>query len=420
MLRRLTLAALALCAVHACCEEGALIDAMDAVSFTAPTDGDKKVKGAVELVDGKVGKALKFTFEDNCLNVNATPINTFKATPEWDNAAGISFWLKGDGSDHLGSFQFVYNWDYTTRYTVTFPIDSTEWKKVVIPWREMIPSLSRGEIKPLDPKTGNLPSKLALVGFGKWWFWKDYAGHSYTIDDVRLEAKIELDTTDYTPKGNPLARVQQKLKEKKPLTIVTMGDSLSAPEHWANKEVIWHGLLTKMIKEKYGSDTKIVNPAIGGTELLQGLIIIPRWVKQAPEPDLVVIFYGGNDRAGGVTPEKFLEIQKDAVERVRRATKGKADVMIMPTAPAIAKADPPEPTAWELTRPIAEACRKAAAAKNAGVADVYAAFDAVPKDGREKLFANLPGTTTCEGCHLGAFGHETVAKTVLAAMEGGK
>jgi lysophospholipase L1-like esterase len=414
---RLTLIAVILFSAHAFSEEGALIDAMDAVSFSPPVDGDKKERGKVELVDGKVGKAIKFTFDDNCLNTNASPLNTFKATPDWDSAAGISFWVKGDGSDHLGGMQFVYNWDFATRYTVAFPIDSTEWKKIVIPWREMIPVLSKGDIKLLDPKSGNQPSKLTFVGFGKWWFWKDYAAHSFTIDDVRLEPKIELDAADYTPRGNPLARVQQKLKDKKPLTIVTMGDSLSAPEHWANKEVIWHGLLTNMIKEKYGCDVKIVNPSIGGTELLQGLVIIPRWLKQAPEPDLVVIFYGGNDRVGGVTPEKFQEIQKDAVERVRRATKGKADVMIMTTAAVLAKGDPPEPTQWELTRPIAEACRKAAAAKNAGLADVYAAFDAVPKDGREKLFGNLPGTTTCEGCHLGKFGHETVAKTVLAALE---
>ena len=417
---RCLLCLLLLHAGFAFCEDNGVIDTMDAVTFSQPIDGDKKVKGKIDQVEGKVGKALKFTFDDNCLNVNSAPLNTFKATPEWDNAAGISFWVKGDGSEHLGGMQFVYNWDYATRYTVAFPIDSTEWKKIVIPWREMVPVLSKGDVKMLDPKTGNQPSKLSVLGFGKWWFWKDYAGHSFTIDDVRLESKIDLDTTDYTPKGNPLARIQQKLKDKKPLTIVTLGDSLSAPEHWANKDVIWHGLLTNMIKEKFGCDVKIVNPAIGGPELLQGLVILPRWLKQAPEPDLVLIFYGGNDRAGGVTPEKFLEIQKEAVERVRRATKGKADVMILTTAVILAKNDPPEPTLWELTRPIAEACRKAAAAKNAGLADVYAAFDAVPSGGREKLFANLPGTTTCEGCHLGLFGHQTVAQTVLAALESTK
>src|SRR5476651_1000872 len=170
--------------------EGAVIDSMDSTAtFTPPNE-----KGHLEAVDGKSGKAIKFTFDNECSGV-FFPGKT-RATPEWDKAAGISFWVKGDGSDHLGGVQFVYNWDYATRYTVAFPIDSTEWKKIVLPWREFIPTLSKGDNKLLDPKSGNQPSKLSLIGFGKWWFWKDYGGHSFTIDDVRLEPKIELDTTD--------------------------------------------------------------------------------------------------------------------------------------------------------------------------------------------------------------------------------
>ena len=233
---------------------------------------------------------------------------------------------------------------------MAFPIDSTEWRKISIAWRDFVPVLSSGDIKPLDPKTGNAPSKLVTMAFGKWWFWKDYAAHSYTIDDLRLETVIELDTKDYTPAGAPPARVLQKLKDKKQITLVSTGDSLSDPAHWANREILWQTLLAQMIKDKYGVEMTIVNPAIGGTELLQGLVIIPRRQKQAPAADLVTICYGGNDLASGITAEKMRAVQKDAVVRYRRATKGAADILIMTTAPGL--------TTVEKTAPITEAGRR--------------------------------------------------------------
>src|SRR5690349_355191 len=74
---------------------GAVIDAMDAVSFAAP-----KEKGRVDLVPGRDGKSLKFSFDKDCSGVFFTGRASGK--PEWDKAAGLSFWVKGDGSEHLG------------------------------------------------------------------------------------------------------------------------------------------------------------------------------------------------------------------------------------------------------------------------------------------------------------------------------
>jgi lysophospholipase L1-like esterase len=395
------LAVLTVCGTGVC-GEGAVLDAMDALSFSPP-----KEKGAVELVDGKVGKAIQFSFKDACSGIFS--MGKLRGKPEWDQAAGFSFWVKGDGSNHLGGLQFVWNEDYALRYTYAFPIDSTEWKKITVAWRDLTPVLSKADVKPCDAKNGNAPSKLGNIWFGKWFFWKDYAAHSYAIDEICLEPTIELDNSDYKPAGEPLARVLAKIKAKQPVTLVTTGDSLSAVEHWANKNVLWQNLLKQMIKTKYGSDVTIVNPAIGGTELLQGLVIIPRWIKEAPEPDLVTIFYGGNDREGGMTAEKFVEVQKDAVLRMRRATKGKADLLIMATAPSL--------KTYETTAPLADACKKAAEVAKAGICDIFAAFKAVPPAEREKLFATLPGTNTCEGVHMGAAGHELIARNVLEALE---
>ena len=45
------------------------------------------------------------------------------------------------------------------------------------------------------------------------------------------------------PPGAPLARTLAKLKSGRAITVVTMGDSLTAKRHWANREVCWVDLL---------------------------------------------------------------------------------------------------------------------------------------------------------------------------------
>ena len=105
----------------------------------------------------------------------------------------------------------------------------------------------------------------------------------------------------------------------------------------------------------------IVNPAIGGTQLRQNLVLIPRWLDVAPEPDLVTIFFGGNDWDAGMRGEEFRRGCDDAVDRIRRATKGKADVLILTTNPAASR--------WTEATELAEACRLAARDRNAGLAD---------------------------------------------------
>jgi lysophospholipase L1-like esterase len=402
--------------------EGVVIDSMDEASFVP---ADAKKGGKVELVDGKFGKAVKFVFPDNNKNIYLT--KKLKTSSEWDAAAGFSFWLKGDGSQSFGNIELVWNDDYGLRYDYAFPIDSSEWVKVVVPWRDLTPGLPKLGSKPIDAK-GNAPSKFTQLWFGKWFFWREYPVCSFTIDEIRLEPTIELDTSDYKPAGAPLARVLAKLKAKQPITIVTMGDSLTDYKHWSNKETNWPTMLKKQLKEKYGSEVTIVNPAIGGNQLRQGLIQMIRWSKPTPEPDLVTVFYGGNDWEDGMRGDLFFDTQKETIDRIRRTTKGKADVLILSTAPSVKE--------WDTFAELAEACQKASKEKNAGLADVYAAFHAACKD--EKVEKKEPDPAPAKGemsesekaihtqraklfakdeDHLGPAGQEIVAKLVLEAIE---
>jgi len=374
-------------------DDANIIDAFETNFFPAV----EKLK--TEVVAGKSGQAVQLSFAADAKGVFAR--GRTKANAAWDKAAGFSFWLKGDGSAHLGGLEFIWNDDYAIRYAYSFPLTDTNWHKVVVAWRDLVPELST-PIKPLDAATGNAPSKLGPIGWGKWWYWGDYGAHSYAIDDLRLEPTIALDTKNYRPQGAPLARVMAKLQAGKPITMVTMGDSLTDFRHWANKVDNWPTLLQSQLKAKFGSEVKIVNPALGGTALRHNLVVLPRWTQPEPAPDLVTIFFGFNDYDGGMRGAEFLKTQSDAIERVRRATKGAADVLVLTTCPPLENG--------ERLGELAEACREAARDQNAGLADVYAAFIATPD--RASLHVD-------DKVHLSAKGHALVAQTLMQAIGNG-
>ena len=374
---------------------GPVIDAMDENHFRSPRD-----KGKAELVEGKFGKAVRFTFARDSRNAFFT--SNLRGQPAWDKAAGLSFWVKGDGSDSFGGLQLIYDDDFAVRYDYCFPIKSKEWTKITVAWRDLVPVLPGPKSRPLGLPGGNAPSKVSALWFGKWWYWRDYPAHAFAVDDIRLEEHIDLDTKDYRPQGPPLARVLAKLKAGKPVTIVTVGDSLTDVHHWANRETSWPKLLKKQLESKYGSKVKVVNPAIGGTQLRQGVILTPRWLAQAPQPDLVTFCFGGNDWEAGMRGGQFRVSCEDAIDRVRRATAGKADVLLLTSVPSVAQ--------WQTRAELAVACREAAQARHAGLADTEKAFLAAGKEHKEKLYVR-------DKVHLSPAGHEVMARTVLEAIE---
>lgn len=397
MNRPLTAALLTLLSVAAPARPGGLmIDPLDALTFRAPKD-----RGRAELVEGKFGKAVHFTFAKDGRATFFT--RSLRPGPEWDRSAGFSFWVKGDGSDHFGGLQFIYDEDYALRYDYCFPIRNSAWSKVTVAWRDLIPVLPHPRARPLGPEPGNPPSKLSALWFGKWWYWRDHPAYSYAVDELRLEDHVAREPDLSPPAGAaPLGRVRARLRAGQPVTVVTMGDSLTDFQHWANRPVAWPLLLRERLREKYGADVTVHNPAIGGTQLRQNLVLIPRWLARVPEPDLVTIWFGYNDWDAGMRGEEFRAACRDAVERVRRATRGKADVLLLTTAPAAER--------WTTMAELAEACRQAARATGAGLADTEKAFHAAGRSDRARLYAK-------DRTHLSPAGHELAAAAVLAAIE---
>ena len=374
-----------------------LIDAMETNTLQMPPE-----KLHVQVVPGHDGQALRLLFDTDNQGVFARARQG--ATPAWDEAAGFSFWLKGDGSALLGGIEFIWNNDYAVRYAYAFSLRDTNWHKVVVAWRDLVPELS-AKIPLLDAKNGNAPSKLGPIGWGKWWYWGDYSAHSYAIDDIRLEKTIALDTRDWRPESAPLARVAAKLRAKQAISIATMGDSLTDARHWTNRAHNWPQMLKTQIADKLGSEITLINPALGGTELRHNLILIPRWLEQNSRPDLVTIFFGFNDYSAGMRLEQWRQVLADAVDRVRRATAGHADVLILTMCPPLNNPI--------LLDELAQGCREVAQQKSAGLSDIHAAFTAIPLEDRAKLYVD-------DGVHLSAAGQELVAQTVLQSLQNDK
>ncbi len=368
---------------------------MDTPRFQPPP------KGTARLVPGRTGQSLAFHFDKNSPGSFAT--SNIHGTPDWDCAAGFSFWVKGDGTDQLAGLEFIFDEDYAVRYDYAFPVKGTDWRQVIVAWDDLIPVLPGLRSRHLGGEDGNPPSKLTGLWIGRWWYWADYPKLDFAMDDIRLEPTIDREHTDYRPVGEPLARVLHKLKAGQPVTIVTMGDSLTDKRHWANREIAWVDLLRDAIRQEYRAEATIVNPAIGGTQLRQNLILLPRWLARRPEPDLVTIFFGGNDWDAGMRGEEFVRACEDAVDRVRRATRGKADVLLITTNPTA--------TRWTETAELAEACRRAARARNCGLADTERAFHAAGSDDRNHLYVD-------DRVHLSRAGHRLVAETVMKAIAG--
>jgi len=369
---------------------------------TLERDGAQVPAGTVQLVPGHTGQANQFTFVADAHNGFFT--TTLKPTPEWDRAAGLSFWVKGDGSSSWGGVEVIADDDFTKRYAFCFPVDSTAWRKLAVPWSDLIPET--GTAPAISPTGTVKPSSLRYLWFGKWYYWRDYPAESYAVDELVLEASIPVDQTDYTPSRRGTPRLHARLETKEPVTLVTVGDSLSDKRHWANREVLWSEVLVKSLEQQYGGKVTLVNPAIGGTQLTHGLIVAPRWLKDHPAPDLITLWYGYNDHDNGTTPELFKERLRFAVDYLRRLTKGKSEIVLLTTAPAVGR--------WTEMEGLAQAARDVAKEKRTGLADVAAAFHHVgdqDETAKQGLFCR-------DEVHLGPAGHALAAEVVARALAG--
>jgi lysophospholipase L1-like esterase len=118
------------------------------------------------------------------------------------------------------------------------------------------------------------------------------------------------------PKFDPhaLPRTTRRLLNRQPVSIVVLGDSISAG---ANSSALGEGppyqpaypeLLPRHWQARFGGKVELTNLAVGGTDTAWGITQIEKVV--AAQPNLVVLAFGMNDSAGRSAEEYQANTQK--------------------------------------------------------------------------------------------------------------
>ncbi len=138
---------------------------------------------------------------------------------------------------------------------------------------------------------------------------------------VTYEHKGSWPTQVPTLAREQLPRTLTLLKDKKPLTVALLGDSISTGcnasgwAHGAPFQPPYQDLLVMNLERKYGSVITLKNFAVGGTDTSWGLASCGK-VSEA-KPDLVILAFGMNDSAGRPAKDYQANIRA-MVEAVRK------------------------------------------------------------------------------------------------------
>jgi lysophospholipase L1-like esterase len=123
--------------------------------------------------------------------------------------------------------------------------------------------------------------------------------------------------------GERLPRTIERLRNKRPLTIALLGDSISTgcnASGWAKTAPFqppYQDLLVLNLQTVYGAPVALKNLAVGGTDTTWGLANIGQVIQA--QPDLVILAFGMNDAAGRAAPEYQANVRAmiDAVSKSR-------------------------------------------------------------------------------------------------------
>ncbi len=256
-----------------------------------------------------------------------------EGSPAWDQYQGLSFMVKGDGSDLFGCISVGDRASGAYSYIYYFPLKNTDWHKVSVSWSDFIPN---GQYNAINTPGALPPSGIKALRFGSRWsihFNNDkIPAHSYSIDQVQIEEQVEQSNAKQS--ARPFADVMQLLKNRQPVHIVCIGDSITAGSGLPNKASQRYAVLTQnILREWLGYDDIIVESrAVGGAKSTDGRAWLARdFVGDAP--DLITVMYGYNDKSNIYTKAYFKQSMDDYIQGAINQTQGKSAILPFATTP---------------------------------------------------------------------------------------
>ena len=316
---------------------------------------------------------------------------------------GISFWAKGDGSDQFGTLVLcgMHPQWFPFKYGYSVPLKDTNWKRYVVSWRDMIPE---DATYPVGTPGGAPPSNLQFLKIGSKWTIthnnKPLPKFSFSIDHIQLESVVP--DASPIPSLQTIDTVRAKLTAKQPVSILCLGDSITAGTSLGNPDNERYAqVLERMLRERLGTDTvTVVSRAVGGAQGND----LRLWTERdftGIEPDLTIIMFGYNDKTWGYPADYYGYVLSDYVDRIAAKTSGKTSVLLLPPIPG-------RGPRFVMMDDYAETARKIAAERGLALCDVNKVFKTF---GREGL-----NTYMADDAHPNAKGHVLMAQTIADVL----
>lgn len=324
----------------------------------------------------------------------------------WEKSAGLSFWVKGDGSDLYGCLavgpagakSWEHNFGNSSSYVHYFPLKNTTWHKVTVAWRDFVPE---EDYPAIGVPGGMSPAAIRVLRLGSRWAIHHGSAkiprHEYSIGPIQFEKTVP--TLNAKTALAPFAGVVAKLKKKQPVRILCLGDSITAGqgvqvgERYANR-------LQAKLRTLFGYDAIVVEcRGVGAARITDARA----WVERdfyGVDADLITIMYGTNDSVI-YKPAFFAQTLNDYLDRIAVVTHGKTTVLLLATIPG-------GQDRYRTADPLAQAIREVAAQRGLPCCDLQKAYYDL---GETKARAMLPTV------HPTAEGHELMATTMADFMQ---
>ncbi|MFB3893337.1 MAG: GDSL-type esterase/lipase family protein [Phycisphaerae bacterium] len=388
-----------------------LIDSMDGPSAWKCEQNESSIVMSADDSPHEGKAAVKFNVKLG--KTYAVAYRLAKPDAAWNDYGGLSFWVKGDGSDNYGCLRVqAGSWDKA--WLGNFPLKDAEWHEVRLAWGDLVPS--GASIPELGTADGCRPGDINLVAFGKSWNFN--TSHkspeiTFSIDDLRLVRGVKSSRTRVSvDKFPPVSAVVEKLKAGKPVTILALGDSITWGTNVDGNAHAYPAMLGKMLSEYYKNDKiTVVNKAIGGSTTAKGRQWLNRDVRGV-EADLVTVMFGFNEMPSEKTRDKDAAAKAFTANLVRYIEEA-AGTMKAPPACVFIATVPGKDKHWETLDPYAAAVRELVKAHpNTAVADANGRIKSLGKEAYARMMT--------DEAHPNADGHREIAKALFETITGVK
>ena len=117
--------------------------------------------------------------------------------------------------------------------------------------------------------------------------------------------------------GNYMSKTPKHFSHLKDkfVTIVALGDSITAINHWTYGALNWAGLLWQGLGQCFPKGYTVINSGISGDSAAGGLARLERDVLRF-DPDIIFISFGTND-CSKTTPALFKRDLREMIRRIR-------------------------------------------------------------------------------------------------------